>query len=91
MSPSPLPPLFSINPSSPLPTIPLPSIKVFEADQAAHLLEYTVNSYYRHFRLYKYIFSVKVVHRITQLLPQEVEVCRPSLPSLDSGLCCDNA
>lgn len=79
-----------LNQSSPPPSHH-PSIKVFEADQAAHLLEYTVNSYYRHFRLYKYIFSVKVVHRITQLLPQEVEVCRPSLPSLDSGLCCDNA
>ena len=50
------------------------------------MLEYTVNSYYRHFRLYKYIFSVNVVMRIEQVLPQEVEICRPSLPSLDSSL-----
>lgn len=64
----------------------LHSIKVFEQDQVLHIIDYVVNSYYRHFRLYKYIFSVKILQTIEQVLPQQVELMTPSLPPLDGGL-----
>ena len=62
------------------------SIQVFGEKDLEAILRYTIDSYYRQFNLYKYIFSAKLRLVANQTMPQGVE--QPSLPiaSLNNGL-----
>ena len=63
------------------------SIRVFSGeDQVAAILEHAANSYYRHFLLYKYVFGRRLLQRVEQQLPHEVEYATPKLQPLDAGL-----
>jgi hypothetical protein len=63
------------------------SIKVFEELEARYILDYVMDSYYRHYRLYKYIFGNKIRLQIQQVLPQQVEIPgRVALSSLDAAI-----
>ena len=61
------------------------SIQVFGQDEAAAILDHVVNSYYRSFLLYRYLFSVRLVRSVVQVLPHEVEYATPRLHALDAG------
>ena len=62
------------------------SIQVFSEKDLEAILRYTIDSYYRQYNLYKYVFSARLRLVASQTMPQGVE--QPSLPiaSLNSGL-----
>ena len=62
------------------------SMQVFSEDQALGIVDHFLNSYFRHFRLYKYIFSERIIYVLNQVLPHEVEYATPKLHSLDAGI-----
>jgi hypothetical protein len=49
------------------------SVKVFDDHEVADILEFVVDTYFRQFRMYNYIFGVQARVRLVQLLPQAVE------------------
>ena len=61
------------------------NIQVFTEKDLELILKYAVDSYFRQFNLYKYIFSPRLRLIAKQVMPQDVE--QPSLPivSLNSG------
>ena len=54
-------------------------MQVFSEDQALGIVDHFLNSYFRHFRLYKYIFSERIIYVLNQVLPHEVEYATPKL------------
>ncbi len=48
----------------PLSQRPPHSIELFSADQVRLVSEYVVNTYFRHFKMYKYAFTPLVMHLI---------------------------
>ena len=62
------------------------NIQVFTEKDLELILKYAVDSYFRQFNLYKYIFSPRLRLIAKQVMPQDVE--QPSLPivSLNSGM-----
>ena len=62
------------------------SMQVFSEEQALGIVDHFLNSYFRHFRLYKYIFSERIIYVLNQVLPHEVEYATPKLHALDAGI-----
>ena len=62
------------------------SMQVFSEEQALGVVDHFLNSYFRHFRLYKYIFSERIIYVLNQVLPHEVEYATPKLHALDAGI-----
>jgi hypothetical protein len=46
---------------------------IFELDDVPKIVEYMLNSYFRHFGLYRYIFTKKLEVTLVQVLPHGVE------------------
>jgi len=44
------------------------SIDLFGANDVRKIVEYVINTYFRHFKLYKYAFTPKVHHSVIFLL-----------------------
>jgi hypothetical protein len=51
-------------------------VKIFEYNDASEIFDFTANSYYRHFRLFKFIFSEKTRMVIQQVNPNSTEIPR---------------
>ena len=49
------------------------SVQVFDDHEVADILEFVVDTYFRQFRMYNYIFGVQARVRLVQLLPQAIE------------------
>eukprot|EP01041_Mallomonas_annulata_P001202 gene1202-2337_t len=60
------------------------SIQVFYREDIEPMVEYALESYYRQFRVYKYIFTDKTRVILKQVLPQDVDTPKIGLP-LNSG------
>lgn len=70
-----------------LPQRPPFSIDLFEEEQLLALADYVVNTYFRHFKLYKYVFTPQVLGRGPRRPPSfPFPPCRcpPQLPSSSS-------
>lgn len=66
---------------------PPASVQVFDERQAEAILDYAVESYFRHFKLYRYIFGTIVRLELRQVLPNEVEEPCSRYAMLYSVLC----
>ncbi len=56
------------------------NIKVFDQDEVSGIIDYVVESYYRQFRLFTYIFGSVKRLQVQQVMPQEVEMPPAQLP-----------
>jgi len=67
---------------------PPQSVQVFDSRQAEAILDYAMDSYFRHFKLYKYVFGTTTRLELRQVLPNEVEepVSTSSLLPLDEAV-----
>jgi hypothetical protein len=54
------------------------TVGIFSVDDVARVVEYMLNSYFRHYSLYKYIFTKKLAVTLVQTSPHLVDV--PSVP-----------
>jgi len=54
------------------------TVGIFSVDDVARIVEYMLNSYFRHYRLYKYIFTKKLAVTLVQTSPHLVDA--PSVP-----------
>ena len=65
---------------------------LFDVDDAEKLVEYMLNSYFRHYKLYRYIFTRRLQVTLVQTLPHGVETPPPpkppaeALPSQDQAM-----
>jgi hypothetical protein len=49
------------------------TLGIFSVDDVSRIVEYMLNSYFRHYSLYKYIFTKKLVVTLVQTSPHGVE------------------
>ena len=56
------------------------SVKVFDEHEISDIIDFVVDTYFRQFRMYNYIFGVKARVRLLQLLPQATERLAEVLP-----------
>ena len=49
------------------------SVQIFDDHEVRGILEFVVDTYFRQFRMYNYIFGVQARVRLVQLLPQAIE------------------
>ena len=64
------------------------SVQVFDDHEVADILEFTVDTYFRQFRMYSYIFGAQARVRLVQLLPHGVEapkIVEPLLVGLQNA------
>ena len=45
------------------------SIDLFGANEVRKIVEYVINTYFRHFKLYKYAFTPRVIRPILSAIP----------------------
>jgi len=57
------------------------SIALFTLDQARHITQYVINTYFRHFKLYKYVFTPDVALDLTLQYPDAPLTPEPTEPS----------
>lgn len=60
------------------------SIKIFNREDVDPMIDYVLESYFRQFQVYKYIFTPKTRLVLRQVLPNSTETPRPP-PSLSTG------
>ena len=58
---------------------------IFEVDDVARIIEYMLNSYFRHYNLYRYIFTKKMQVTLVQSSPHSLEVPK-TVPPLSEAL-----
>eukprot|EP00596_Hydrurales_sp_CCMP1899_P007705 CAMPEP_0119051172 /NCGR_PEP_ID=MMETSP1177-20130426/72879_1 /TAXON_ID=2985 /ORGANISM="Ochromonas sp, Strain CCMP1899" /LENGTH=194 /DNA_ID=CAMNT_0007030289 /DNA_START=28 /DNA_END=612 /DNA_ORIENTATION=+ len=66
------------------------SIQVFDESDLEAILKYVIESYYRQFNLYKYVFSPRLRLIIKQVLPLEIEQPSLTIFPLNSGFLLSN-
>lgn len=62
------------------------SVQVFEDHEVGIIHDFVVETYFRQYRMYRYIFGVQARVKIQMLLPQGVEVPKASFTPLTSGV-----
>lgn len=65
---------------------PPSSIKVFEQKDVEGIMDFMLERYYRHFKVYSYIFSTQVLLSLEQADRNDLELPRRPLP-LQAGYC----
>jgi hypothetical protein len=65
---------------------PPSSIKVFDEVEVIAILEYAMESYFRQYMLFKYVFCPKERMVLSQSLPQEIEYPSEVMYSLSEGM-----
>ena len=64
---------------------PPKSIQVFTEQDLELILKYAIDSYFRQFNLYKYVFSPRLRLLMNQMMPHDVEIPSSSVASLNMG------
>jgi hypothetical protein len=62
------------------------SVQVFEDHEVGPILDFAVDTYFRQYRMYRYIFGVQARVKIQMLLPQSVEIPASTFLPLTSGV-----
>ena len=62
------------------------SAGVFDVEEVSKIIEYMLNAYFRHYKLYRYIFTTRLATSVVQTNPHGVEEFQLPPRSLDEAL-----
>ena len=62
------------------------SVQVFEDHEVGVIHDFVVETYFRQYRMYRYIFGVQARVKIQMMLPQGIEIPKASYQPLASGI-----